>query len=1234
MRSLKSKMIIPIVSILVLMVVAILWFVNARTAQLADDLVDHRVNITAAAVNARLEDVKEKTRLVALSVAADYTIVSNIQDWNDRENRPAARSAIVARTDILKSGLEMDSFVIRDIEGRLVLRSHEPDTYDDFGLGEATPGATALDGTTGTSFISTSTMPLGLTTSTPILYQCYETDCPIIGSIAAIYMLDTEAFVDSFAEIFDARVSVFLGNESIMSSSSDEYGNRITGLSLSTLAYETVLRGGRELREDINLDDRNYIGYKIPLRGYNGDVIGVLVVAFSNDEALAARNELRNTVIGISANGLIVAAAAMFIFISKLLLPLQVLRDNVKSITGNAGHSNASQDELGTIIHEVGAIMLRERDAGEQLMVMLDSAPLAITLYDKDFNTITYNREGGRVFGVQSALKSKEIRGTMPTFQHDGRNSMDVFKAATDEAIKNGIYREELLCQRQNGEIFPAEITWSRVEYKGEYVLVEYTRDITEIKAAEKKEREADERAKFLLDTAPTACFLVNSHLKTIWCNRTAVELFAVQKGKTIVLDGKNCEFNCDTCHARFESEKCVARKYLIENTLKIYPGHENLEQIERFMADMFLRSSREGKLSLALDHMTLHGEIFPCETIIFPVVYHESLSYAIFTRDLREIKAVEERERAALKQAHAAAEESNRAKSKFLARMSHEIRTPITAVMGISEIELQTAENLSPRIQESFAKIHSSANLLLGIVNDILDLSKIEAGKMELAHDEYLVPNLIVDIAYLHLAFLNSRDIKFSLLVDQNLPTILLGDSLRVKQIINNLLSNAFKYTESGTVELSLQCRKTEDEFVDLIISIRDTGYGMTKEQLKILRNSEYTRFHEQENRFIGGTGLGIPIVTNLLNLMDAHMDIESEPGVGTQVVVSIPQKVANAKIIGKEAAARLQQFDEVILSSVQRFDVTPEPMPYGKVLVVDDVDANLYVSSGLLAFYELQVETCCSGSEALEKVKQGMVYDIIFLDEMMPGISGTETMHELRKMNYTHPIVALTANALIGQADEYVRAGFDNFISKPIQAGSLNMILKKYIRDKQSPEIIKAALAARKTTNAKDMESYQAELLKDLRPRFARSHKETFEIFSQSLETLDIKTAHRIAHTLKSSANLIREHALSDAANSVETALRNGETPTVKQMAELESELKRTLESIGVQSELPVVPLNKKEAAELLEKLAPLLHNQNAAALDYLDDLRRVPEAAGLVRCIEDFDFRGANKVLRGLL
>jgi signal transduction histidine kinase/CheY-like chemotaxis protein len=452
---------------------------------------------------------------------------------------------------------------------------------------------------------------------------------------------------------------------------------------------------------------------------------------------------------------------------------------------------------------------------------------------------------------------------------------------------------------------------------------------------------------------------------------------------------------------------------------------------------------------------------------------------------------AISERRRLAEKNQAEIAKESNRAKSRFLARMSHEIRTPITSVLGVAEIELQSP-TLAPQMENSFMKIHTAANTLLGIVNDVLDLSKIEAGKMELFVDEYDVASMISDIAQLQLDHISNKNIIFILKIGENMPTHLNGDVLRIQQVMTNLLSNAFKYTEKGAITLIWGY-----DGKNLTISLTDTGMGMTPDQLKILRHSEYTRFHEQENRSISGTGLGMPIVLNLLGFMDGKIEIKSEVNKGTQIEIRIPQKAKNADKIDKETIDRLQNFDKSMTTAGRKkFEFVPEPMPYGKVLVVDDLDANLYVARGLMAFYDLQVETCMSGTEAIQKVENGATYDIIFLDYMMPELNGLETLNILREKGYTQPIVALTANALIGQAEQFMKDGFDGFVSKPIQTKSLNTVLRKFVRDKQPAEVVTQAV--KPATTALDILEKLEPLLATRSPK-CLEHIEELRTFPQ---------------------------------------------------------------------------------------------------------------------------------------
>jgi signal transduction histidine kinase/DNA-binding response OmpR family regulator/HPt (histidine-containing phosphotransfer) domain-containing protein len=489
--------------------------------------------------------------------------------------------------------------------------------------------------------------------------------------------------------------------------------------------------------------------------------------------------------------------------------------------------------------------------------------------------------------------------------------------------------------------------------------------------------------------------------------------------------------------------------------------------------------------------------------------------------------------------------------KSNFLATMSHEIRTPLNAILGMTEIEMQ---NLShpPAASEAFLKINNSGNFLLGIINDILDLSKIESGNIELLSVKYDVASLVNDIVQLNYIRYESKPVEFILEVNENIPSILIGDELRIKQVLNNLLSNAFKYTDSGEVVLSISAEcvgRGSTILVTLVFNIRDTGQGMSQEQIKKLFD-EYSRFNLEANRSTIGTGLGMTITRNLIELMYGNISIKSTVGEGTHITVRLPQKTDGVGIksfIGKEMAENLRHFKQGFSTQQKKSQIIREYMPYGSVLIVDDVETNLYVARGLMVPYGLRMETAVSGFEAVNKVKNGNVYDIIFMDHMMPKMDGIETTRLLREMNYMHPIVALTANALTGQAEIFESCGFDGFISKPIDIRHLNIILNTLIRDKQPDEVIEAAQKAKIEIDKKQgVDHGHQQVDSQLAEIFSRDAEKAAVILENCIKS-DLRTDNDIQmfiiniHAMKSALANVGKHELSALALRLEQAGRD---------------------------------------------------------------------------------------------
>jgi len=488
----------------------------------------------------------------------------------------------------------------------------------------------------------------------------------------------------------------------------------------------------------------------------------------------------------------------------------------------------------------------------------------------------------------------------------------------------------------------------------------------------------------------------------------------------------------------------------------------------------------------------------------------------------------------------------ANKAKSDFLSRMSHEVRTPMNAILGITEIQLQN-ETLPPSLREALDKIFISGYLLLGIINDILDLSKIEAGKLELTPVSYDVPSIINDTVQLTVMHYENKPIVFKLDVDEKIPLTLFGDDLRIKQIINNLLSNAFKYTDKGEITMSVNAEYTQQQDeVTLVFRIADTGQGMTKEQVDKLFE-EYTRFNMEANRTTEGTGLGMSITNNLVHMMNGDLSVESEPGKGSVFTVRLPQKIIGDKVLGNELAENIKQFNAGKKTQRNKTSqIVREYMPYGRVLIVDDVETNLYVARGLMAPYGLSIEVLSSGPDAIEKIKSGAEYDVIFMDHFMPKMDGIETTKNIRDLGYTRPIIALTANALIGQAEMFMENGFDGFISKPIDIRQLNSTLNRFIRDKYPPEVVESARQqAVKIMEKTSLEKGQPSTDRELAALFIKDAEKAHTILRTIITNAfrrddDFRQYVINVHAMKSALANVGEEDLSSMAFKLELAGR----------------------------------------------------------------------------------------------
>ncbi len=584
----------------------------------------------------------------------------------------------------------------------------------------------------------------------------------------------------------------------------------------------------------------------------------------------------------------------------------------------------------------------------------------------------------------------------------------------------------------------------------------------------------------------------------------------------------------------------------------------------------------------------------------------------------------------------------ANQAKTNFLANMSHEIRTPINAVLGMNEIILR--ESKEPAIREYAKDVQGAAKSLLSIINDILDITKIEAGKLTIIPTEYGFSSMIHDVTNMISFKAKAKDLEFIVDIDEQIPSELFGDDIRIRQILVNLLNNAVKYTHKGTVTLTvklLSMETVQEESVSkekgsiarILFSVKDTGIGIKEEDIQKLF-IPFERIEEKRNRNIEGTGLGMNITMQLLDLFGSKLEVKSVYGEGSTFSFVLEQGVVNQNPIGK------------LGDMLKNINVEPKyqvsfEAPEAKILVVDDNEMNRKVFCGLLKNTKIQISEASSGEEALEKVKETM-FDIIFMDHMMPGMDGVEAfriMHSWKDYPCKDtPVVILTANAIVGAKEQYLAEGFEAFLSKPIDSSKLEEMVEELLDGRLVYYVereMEEAVTEKSGFNTDDLP-----IVDGLDWRYAASHFDSKEdmlnivrFFLSALiydaEELNgyyteleneemLKNYRTKVHSMKSSAAIIGIVPLAGMAKVLENAARDGDVTTIRQ-----------LHSVFIQNWLEykenLKPFAKeqtgnKKATDFPNEINAILQEMKAAAEDM--DIDGMDEG---VKKLEEYQFEG---------
>ena len=563
------------------------------------------------------------------------------------------------------------------------------------------------------------------------------------------------------------------------------------------------------------------------------------------------------------------------------------------------------------------------------------------------------------------------------------------------------------------------------------------------------------------------------------------------------------------------------------------------------------------------------------------------------------------------------AAQAATVAKSEFLANMSHEIRTPMNSIIGFSELAMDS--QISERTMDYLHRIRENSDWLLQIINDILDLSKVEAGHMELEIIPFNLQELFESCKTILMPKTVEKDIHLDFYIEASIGKKVLGDPMRLRQVLINLLSNAVKFTDSGRVKLLAILEEVKEDSATLRFEIADSGIGMTEEQIKRVFEP-FIQADATTTRKYGGTGLGLSIAKNLVELMGGVLDIQSTPGVGTTISFVLTFETGE-RINELEASSNMHEIEK--------------PFFEGDVLVCEDNPMNQRVILEHLERVGLNVEIAENGQEGVDKIRQrleagGKPFDLIFMDIHMPVMDGIEATPKIMELGTGSPIVAMTANIMSGDKERYKSLGMKGYVGKPFTSQELWRCLLIYFKPIGFKPI------------GGDVNEKDDALQKQLKTDFVKSNQATFDDITGAIDSGDIKLAHRLAHSLKSSAGLIGRSALQKAAAAVEASLKGEENrATEKQLSKLKSELGAALDDLSPyltppagqsadEASASAPGLDAGSIKEILDELEPLVVSGSTECLGFVDGLRAVPGSEELIRQLEDFEFGPAAKTL----
>ena len=822
---------------------------------------------------------------------------------------------------------------------------------------------------------------------------------------------------------------------------------------------------------------------------------------------------------------------------------------------------------------------IKAREADERANLMLNATPLGCSLWDENCTCIDCNDALAKMFDFKNKQEFIDRFFELhPKFQPDGQPSREKIKTVLKIAFEEGRCTFDWIHQDLDGNPIPAEIILVRVKYGKGFAVAGYVRDLREYKhliQIEEESRTLMNKLTAVLENVDTLIFVTDQELKIIYMNQNLADAFHLKRSACI---GKKCH------KALRNLNKPCSFCPLSRKAGNDDPPSSHLDD---YMWDEKLCMWTENKIVIIrwVDDTLVH-------------------LHSIKNKSME--KAYEDKLRKAMEISIAA----SASKTAFLANMSHEIRTPMNSIIGFAE--LAADDNISQKTRDYLSKIIESANWLLHIINDILDISKIEAGKMELESIPFNLYNVFLSCQSAILPIVNEKGLELHINAEPISGKMLLGDPFRLYQALMNLLSNAVKFTNQGTISLFSSVRNLESSSAVIYVEVKDSGIGMTPDQIEKIFEP-FMQADTSITRKYGGTGLGLSITAKIIEMMGGKLAVESVPGTGSRFSFEL-----NFLTVNEPENKSFQKYNKPLRKP--RFD--------GLILLCEDNKMNQELICEHLSRVGLKTLIAENGKIGVEMVKDRMEkgqepFDLIFMDIHMPEMDGQEATGKIISLGVKTPIIAMTAYVMANDLEIYKKSGMSDCIGKPFTTQELWRCLLKYL-------VPVSRSAVDETEQAQENEKLQNKL----QTNFITYNLTKFDEITRAMRDNDILLAHRLIHSLKSNAGMIGKHRLQNAAAQVEALLRKGEIDGLDVLMNiLEAELKLVLKELvsmqGDEAAAPQPP-DSRQVLALFAELEPMLENINPQCTDLLDEIRTVPGTETLVQQIEVFDFESALATL----